>query len=118
MQVTSCQRRPALRRVIPGSSPSNYQPPFPTQQTPPAVVKSGGEGRPRIRQYGREDADTVRRWSEPRWSKTGRVEGGRSVVKGGTEGGGGAQLEGVETRYWPRFKASVCCLISMAIKET
>lgn len=97
MQVTSCRKRPALRRVIPGSSPSNYEP-HSTQQPPrtPGSGQERGEGRPWVRQYGREDADTVRRWSEPRWSKTGRVEG---AVARGWEVGRGAQLEGVETRF-------------------
>lgn len=29
MQVTSCQRRPTVRRGTPGSSPSNYTSPVP-----------------------------------------------------------------------------------------
>lgn len=73
MQVTSCHRRPAQRRVIPGSSPSNYEHhsttehPRPHPQHPPSSGQERGEGRPRVRQYGREDAvtDTARRWRDP-----------------------------------------------------
>lgn len=78
MQVTSCRRRPALRSAIPGSSPSNCEPRS-TQQPPTrAVVESGGEGRPRVRQDGREDAQsqTQRDGGVAEMERAGRVEGG------------------------------------------
>lgn len=83
MQVTSCQRRPTVRRGTPGSSPSNY-----TSTVPPNNPQQGqeqGEGRPRVRQYGREDAQsqTQRDDGVTEMEQTEQSGSGRSVGGGG-----------------------------------
>lgn len=86
MQVTSCQRRPTVRRGTPGSSPSNYTSPVPPNN--PQQGQEQGEGRPRVRQYGREDAQSQTQFDGGvnEMERTEQSGSGRSVGRGG--GGG------------------------------